>query len=785
MKNSASTQSRSRRLTWAWAAALSLIYLLPLLTLNGAVDMFLKINGIEGESQDIAHKDEIDVLAWSWGASVPVSTSGGGAPQVGKAYVQDLSITKYVDKASPPLLLRMVQGKLISDATLTVRKAGATPVEYLEINLKDLLVTSLATGGSGGEDRLTENVTFASGFVSETYFITDQDGKTTGESSVYYDVATETGGPGTGPPTSTPNTAPTLSAIADTSTPEDTPKVVSFTIGDTETAAGALTLTRGSNNQTLVPTGNIVLGGSGANRSVTITPALNASGAATITLIVTDGGGLNATRSFLLTVNAVNDAPTITAVASQTTNQDVPIHVSVTVADVDSSVDAITVTGSASPGGILASAADLTGSGAVRSIRLTPVADSSGTTTVTLTAADGAASSTTTFSLTVNAASGPNAIVLNGNSAAIPVAMAENAPTNTELGLLEEIDAPGTNHALVLLDDAGGRFKLGGEGGDLLLVADGALLDFEISSTHTVLVKTTDLANATRTRTDAFTVVLSNVNEAPVIQPPTLLAPVTPETDTHLPGIVISDVDPGTDTAPFVVTFAVTSGTVILDDTGPLSGKITGNSSANLTVTAPLNDINGVLTATGLHYLGNNGFLGSVTLTITANDQGASGSGPPQTAILTPSFSVQYIPFTLWQSTRFTPTERANPAISGPSGHGDNDGVSNLVEYGLGSDPRSDSSSAHQLIELLNLTVGTPTYPAIRFPRRISDPTLHIEVEVATNLVNWQSGPGHTVEATTTPVDADFEMVTFRSATPLNSQGTQQMRIRFDVGSPP
>lgn len=785
MKNSSSTRSRNWRLPWAWVAGLSLIYLLPLLTLHGAVDIFLKINGIEGESQDSEHAKEIDVLAWSWGAGTPAGFSGlGSVPMAGKTYVQDLSVSKFVDKASPPLLLRMVQGKVIDEATLTVRKAGATPIEYLEINLKDLLVTSLATGGSGGDERLIENVTFFSGFVSETYFITDQDGKTINESSVYYDVAMETGGPGTGPTPITPNTAPTLSAIADTSTLEDTAKVVPFTIGDTETAAGALTVTRGSNNQTLVPTGNIVLGGSGFNRSVTITPALNATGTATITLIVTDGGGLTATRSFLLTVDAVNDAPTLTAVASQTTNQDVPIHVSVTVADVDSSVDAITVTGSASPGGILASAADLTGSGSLRFIRLTPVANSSGDTTVTLTASDGADSSQTSFSLTVNSASGPNAIVLDGNSASIPVSLPENSATNTELGLLEPIDAPGTNHSLALLDDAGGRFKLGGEGGDLLMVADGALLDFETAPSHTVLVKATDLSDGTRTRTDAFTINMTNVNEVPVIQPPIILAEVTPETDTPLMGISITDADLASGSPVFVVTFAATSGTLFLDSSGVLSGRVTGNNTPSLSVTAPIGDIRNVLTATGLRYHGNTDFQGTETLTITANDQGATGAGGPQSATISPTFSVAFTSFTGWQFTRFDAAERANPAVSGPYGHGDRDGVPNLVEYGLGSDPRSDSSGPQNVIEPIQVQAGPSSYPAIRFRRRISDPTLAIVVEVATTLTDWQSGTGHTVEENITPIDADFEMVTVRSTLLKSDQAVQQMRIRFTILSP-
>jgi type VI secretion system secreted protein Hcp len=124
-----------------------------------AVDMFIKIGDIKGESVDGAHKGEIDVLAWSWGVSNSGSAHVGGGAGAGKCNVQDLSFTKYIDKSSPTLLLTSCNGKHFPEATLTVRKAGEKPLEYLKIKLTDILVTSVSTGGSGGEDRLTENVT--------------------------------------------------------------------------------------------------------------------------------------------------------------------------------------------------------------------------------------------------------------------------------------------------------------------------------------------------------------------------------------------------------------------------------------------------------------------------------------------------------------------------------------------------------------------------------------------------------------------------------------------------
>jgi type VI secretion system secreted protein Hcp len=147
-----------------------------------AVDMFLKLDQIAGESADHTHKGEIDVLAWSWGASNSGSAHMGGGAGAGKVNVQDISFTKYIDKASPSLFLNCASGKHIPTATLTVRKAGEKPLEYLKLELTEVLVSSVSTGGSGGEDRLTENVTLNFAKVKVTY--TPQNAKGGADSGV-------------------------------------------------------------------------------------------------------------------------------------------------------------------------------------------------------------------------------------------------------------------------------------------------------------------------------------------------------------------------------------------------------------------------------------------------------------------------------------------------------------------------------------------------------------------------------------------------------------------------
>ncbi|MBA3683860.1 MAG: right-handed parallel beta-helix repeat-containing protein [Planctomycetes bacterium] len=118
----------------------------------------------------------------------------------------------------------------------------------------------------------------------------------------------------------TANTAPTISPIDGQAILEDAPTgAIAVTIGDAETAAGSLTLAAASSNPTLVPIANVVFAGSFANRTATVTPAADRNGLATITVTVTDGGGLTASRSFTVNVTAVNDEPSFVPGADQNT----------------------------------------------------------------------------------------------------------------------------------------------------------------------------------------------------------------------------------------------------------------------------------------------------------------------------------------------------------------------------------------------------------------------------------------------------------------------------------
>ena len=152
---------------------------------DAAFDMFIKIGDIKGESTDKDHKDEIDFLAWNWGLSNTVTDVGGGG--AGKANLQDFSFIKFTDLSTTDLMKSTLDGKHIKDATITIRKSGDKPVDFLKYVLKDVIVTSVSTGGSVGEDRPTESVTLNFGKIETHYIKQNQDGKCT-EVSFGWDV---------------------------------------------------------------------------------------------------------------------------------------------------------------------------------------------------------------------------------------------------------------------------------------------------------------------------------------------------------------------------------------------------------------------------------------------------------------------------------------------------------------------------------------------------------------------------------------------------------------------
>ena len=155
-----------------------------------AVDIFLKLDKIKGESVDDKHAGEIDVTQWSWGMTQSGTTHLGPGGGSGKVNVQDITITKYVDMATHELLKCCASGTHIANGELVVRKAGNVPLEYFKIKMTDILISSYTTGGSGdGMDRVMETVTLNFSKYEVTYASQKNDGSKGPEGTAGFDIA--------------------------------------------------------------------------------------------------------------------------------------------------------------------------------------------------------------------------------------------------------------------------------------------------------------------------------------------------------------------------------------------------------------------------------------------------------------------------------------------------------------------------------------------------------------------------------------------------------------------
>ena len=208
------------------------------------------------------------------------------------------------------------------------------------------------------------------------------------------------------------NDLPTITSIANQTINEDTQTGdLGFTVGDVETAAGSLTLKAVSSNPTLVPDANVTFSGSGASRTVRVTPAAQGFGSATITVTVTDADGGAASRSFAVNVTSVNDVPTITAISDQTVDEDKTLGpIAFTIDDIETvSADlqvAVSFDGTTifTPGSVSMGSE----TGKSRTMKLTPMPNANGKAVVTVRVTDkDGAFAESTFAVTVKPINDP------------------------------------------------------------------------------------------------------------------------------------------------------------------------------------------------------------------------------------------------------------------------------------------------------------------------------------------------------------------------------------------
>jgi type VI secretion system secreted protein Hcp len=154
-----------------------------------AIDMFLDLPEIPGESQKDGHEGQWDLLSYSEGVvqqgSFDIGGKGGGS---GKAEFQDISLVKYVDKASPMVFQACAAGTHFGKATIYVRKAGEKPLEYLKVELNDLIVSSVQNSGAASGDSPMESITMNCAKITKTYVEQDATGGAGKTVTAGYDI---------------------------------------------------------------------------------------------------------------------------------------------------------------------------------------------------------------------------------------------------------------------------------------------------------------------------------------------------------------------------------------------------------------------------------------------------------------------------------------------------------------------------------------------------------------------------------------------------------------------
>lgn len=474
------------------------------------------------------------------------------------------------------------------------------------------------------------------------------------------------------------NATPTISVISDqTITAGQSTSAIAFTIADVETPAGSLILNGLSADTTLVPNANIVFGGSGGNRTVTVTPAAGLSGSAVITVEASDGTN-TASRSFTLTVQpsgSSNTPPTISAIASQTVASGrATAAIPFTIGDAQVSAANLTLSKSSSSTTLVPTANIVFGgSGANRTVTVTPAAGQSGTATITVTVSDGTLTASSSFNVTVQAAAPntpptisaiANQTVTSGQATSalsFTIGDAETAAANLTLTK--------SSSSTTLVPTA--NIVFGGSGANRTVTVTPAS-----GKTGTATITVT-VSDGTNTTSSAFTL---TVNAPPPNNPPTISAIANQATyvGQATAALPFTVGDPETPAANLTVSGSSSSTTLV-----PNANIVFGGSGANRTVTVtPASGKTGNATITVSVSDGTNTTTSAFTMTVSV----APNEAPTISAIgnqtTTSGQTTTAIPFTIGDAE----TAAASLTVSGTSSSTTLVPAANIVFGGSGTD---------------------------------------------------------------------------------------------------
>jgi hypothetical protein len=453
--------------------------------------------------------DIVDIEDSTFGRLVNLFGGAGNdrLTNVGNTFTRSPYITSFETRGS-------TAGPTVSNDTATVAEGGSVIINVLAndvaaagttINTSTVVITQApahgtAVANANGTITYTNNGTE---FTSDSfrYTVRDSAGNLSNEAIVTVAVTAV-------------NDAPTIAPVANVTLAEDTASTpITITLVDPDTAASNLTLTATSSNTAVVAANGIAITGTGATRTLVITPVANATGTSTITLTVSDGTSTS-TRTFTVTVTAQNDAPTISNVNDIAVAAGATIApITLTLADQDTAAANLTVTGTSSNQAVIAnSGIQITGAGATRTVTLTPVANATGITTITLTVIDGAGGTATeTFKVAIGAGSVPTITAIadqtiNEDSATTALAFQVN-DAETAAGSLQ-VSATSSNTALVPLSG----IAISGTGSNRTVTVTPTA---NATGTSTITLTVTDAAGLSTTET--FLVTVNPANDAPVV----------------------------------------------------------------------------------------------------------------------------------------------------------------------------------------------------------------------------------------------------------------------------
>jgi len=152
-----------------------------------AVDVYLKLDTIEGESVRKGFEKQIDILSYSWGGSQVTGVAGTGGSGQGRANLSELSVSKYLDKASTKIFKALIAGAHIANGTLSSVKAGTDVTKpFLTLTMKELFVTSQQISASS--EIPVESVSFSYNEMKVEYFQQDDKGNLTSTGAVTYNL---------------------------------------------------------------------------------------------------------------------------------------------------------------------------------------------------------------------------------------------------------------------------------------------------------------------------------------------------------------------------------------------------------------------------------------------------------------------------------------------------------------------------------------------------------------------------------------------------------------------